>query len=232
MEFCLLSLFFSVRIFSAELKYRYTIWRYVHNFLAYYLTINVIFFLYITTMLSYRSFICLSVYYIYDIYFIFIYILNLIMCSFGMKSLYCFITRSGISRGLLKYFLCSLLECLCYIFALESINSFVRNLSRSYCLFISLTIVLAILLIRGDIDWHRHFMELLSGEDPKVKTTYQKMSFKNRPLEENKCPICLLSYDEDPNYYLLACNHAAHSQCLESWWTQSKVKQCFYFCKR
>jgi len=59
---------------------------------------------------------------------------------------------------------------------------------------------------------------------------YQESSFKDKPLGDNTCPICLDSYDDDPKYYLLECGHAAHAKCFDEWWKKISYKRCYFLC--
>lgn len=60
--------------------------------------------------------------------------------------------------------------------------------------------------------------------------SWMEMSYKEYPVSENQCPICLETYDKDPICYLLECNHMAHGYCLDKWWNSTKKKQCFFHC--
>jgi Zinc finger, C3HC4 type (RING finger) len=60
---------------------------------------------------------------------------------------------------------------------------------------------------------------------------HKQLSFKLRPLKENFCLVCRDTYDTNDNYYLLKCGHAAHSDCLDSWWNKLGSKHCLYRCK-
>lgn len=109
---------------------------------------------------------------------------------------------------------------------------FLLQLLNFYLLFFSGTIIILIFCLQlrdyrlGELNFVPNNRAFIIKQ-----ISYQRLSFLDKPLNNNKCPICFGSYQKNPIYYLMECGHSAHANCLDKWWSNSKRKICFYHCR-
>lgn len=185
----------------------------------------------------FRCWLLLSFRYLCKIYLMPIYLINIVKCGFLVK--HCLSWSPPISLSNIYFMIIDYVEIffdyveiffMGFGMGIDIANPVMYYLAYYYATLLLCMFFLFFLfkIFSGIIE--QYINEDTIDEKQIIRTTHRQLSFKNKPLEENKCPICLSSYDEDPNYYLMQCNHSGHVDCLESWWKNSKVKQCFYFC--
>lgn len=58
--------------------------------------------------------------------------------------------------------------------------------------------------------------------------------FGQEPIKGTVCPICLVEYEPNVQYYQLSCGHHAHVHCFRAWWDRRDgYIICYYnFCNK
>lgn len=126
------------------------------------------------------------------------------------------------NKFMMIYLLINLLEMIFYLTKLDDPIPYVNKLSRLHFNLFCIGSCLAFLI--------NDFYEIETTKH-KRNIVYQKLSFRDKSLKDNMCPICLDFYDDDPIYYLTKCGHAAHAKCFDKWWEKTNYKRCYFLCE-